>query len=396
MLQKAQAEARRYQRLVRKHLGPSMSFHLIISGFGKNGGIGALPPYTLELKKKKPAVIVVENPNGPISVALSRGVLSAAECISLIVSGSLKLRALGRFEMEDSAPFEQTVMETPIRMLRESPETAEKVYIFADDQALHFDEGVFQYEENGNTVEVRSEVREGDEKGGIHILLVHGFMGLYSYINLLIGLPSAWRISALRRGKHAKTLSTAEIFPHYANSLREMILRNWRSKQPTPICCHSFAGSISDHLLLSVLDDYNDPLPEFKRLKAEDRRLIEALRTTGIIQIATWAPSDLCHITSNIERMRARNQSDEKPDFTSPKKIYDLTPQGKLKLNEEHRKGLISTPAVLKTLMKLPGFEGLVNALNAAVRALTKRVNLSKLLKHQEAPTGSACWVDVC
>ena len=387
-LKKARGEARRYQAQLRKLLGPTMSFHLIISGFGRNGGIGAFPPYTPALKRKTPAVIVVENPAGAISVALNRGVLTAAETISLIVSGSLKLRALGRFEMEDSAAFEQTVMETPIRMLREDPETAEKVYIFADDQALHFDEGTFQFEENGKTVEIKSEVRDGDEKGGIHILLVHGFMGLYSYINLLIRLPSAWRVSALRRGKYAKTLPDAEVFPHYANTLRKMILRNWRSKRPTPICCHSFAGSISDHLLLSVLRHYDDPLPELDQLKAEDRRLIEALQTAGVIHIATWAPSDLCHITPNIEKLRARKKGNGSGAFSSPKHIYDVTAEGSLTLNRAHREGLISTPPVLEKLMKAPGIEGFVNALNVGVRFLAKKVDVSKLLKHQEAPYG--------
>jgi 6-phosphogluconolactonase/glucosamine-6-phosphate isomerase/deaminase len=387
-LENARREARRYQSLLRKLLGPSMSFHLIISGFGRNGGIGAFPPYTPALKRKKPAIIVVENPNGALSVALNRGVLTAAETISLIVSGSLKLRALGRFEMEDSAAFEQTVMETPIRMLRESPETAEKVYIFADDRALHFDEGVFRFEENGKTIEIKSEVRDGDENGGIHILLVHGFMGLYSYINLLIRLPSAWRVSALRRGKHAKTLPDAEVFPHYANTVRKMILKNWRANRPTPICCHSFAGSISDHLLLSVLRDYDDPLPEFDQLKGEDRRLIEALRSSGVIQIATWAPSDICHITPNIERIRSRKKSKNRHEFSTPKTIYDFTPDGNLVLNELHRDGLISTPAVLETLLKLPGIESLVDALNVGIRHLVKRLDIARLLKHQEAPYG--------
>lgn len=385
---KARVEAGRYQRLLGKLLGPDMAFHLVISGFGKNGGIGAFPPYTPELKKKKAAVIVVENPNGAISVALNRGVLTAADCVALIVSGSLKLRALGRFEMEDSAPFEQAVMETPIRMFRDSRETAEKVYIFADERALHFDEEVFRYKESGKDIEIRSEVREGDEADGIHILLVHGFMGLYSYINLLIGLPSAWKISALRRGKHARTLPAEEVFPHYANTARKMILHNWRSGRPTPICCHSFAGNISDHLLLSVLEDYADPLPDFDRLKESDRQLIEALQVAGIIHIATWAPSDLCHITPNIENMRAARGKDGKASGTAsiPTEIYDIAPGGKLVLNREHTEGLKAMPPVLQTVMKVPGIERLVDGITVLVRHLAKSIDLQRLGMHQEAP----------
>ncbi len=394
-LQAARREAGRYQRTVRRLLGPAMSFHLIISGFGRNGGIGALAPYTPELKTKTPAVMVVQNPSGAISIALNRGVFTAAESISLIVSGNLKLRALGRFEMEDAASFEQTVMETPIRMLRETRDIAQKVYIFADNQALLFDEGVFQYEEDGKTIEIKSELREGDEERGIHILLVHGFMGLYSYINLLIRLPSAWKVSALRRGKHAKTLPGAEVFPHYANTLRKMILRNWRSRRPTPICCHSFAGSISDHLLLSVLDDYGDELPDFEELKTEDRRLIEGLRAGGIIHIATWAPSDYRHITPNIDKLRARGkQGKAKPEVSSPKKIYQTTRDGKLELNEEHRNGLVSTPAALEKVIGLPGFEAVVNALNLGVRYLAQKLDLQRIMKQENAPYGQRLLSD--
>jgi 6-phosphogluconolactonase/glucosamine-6-phosphate isomerase/deaminase len=387
-LEAAEREARRYQGMLRKFLGPSMSFHLIISGIGKNGGLGAFAPYTPELRRKKPAVLSLDKPNGAISVAVNRGVLTAADRISLIIAGSLKLRALGRFEMDDSANFEQTVMETPIRMLRENQEIAEKVYIFADDRALLFEEGVFQYREDGHALEIKSEVREGDEPGGIHILLVHGFMGLYSYINLLIRLPSAWRVSALRRGTHAKTLPHQEVFPHYASALRKMLLRNWRAKRPTPICCHSMAGIISDHVLLSILDDYDDPLPEFDQLKQEDRRLVEALQIGGVIHIATWAPSDTNHITRNTEAIRANKEDRAAVDFSGPTEIYELDRDGKLALNEEHRSGMMSTPPVLEKIMKLRSTETLINGINVAIRFMAARVNLQKLLKQESAPYG--------
>ena len=387
-LEAAEGEARRYQSLLRELLGPSMSFHMIITGISKDGGLGAFTPYTNELRRKKPATLVLEKPDGAISVALNRGILTAADCISLIISGSHKLRALGRFEMEDSAGFEQTVMETPIRMLRETREIAEKVHIFADDRALLFEEGVFEFSENGKSLEVKSEVREGNEKRGVHILLVHGFMGLYSYINLLIRLPSAWKVSALRRGSHAKTLPDDEVFPHYASVIRKMILKDWRSKRPTPICCHSMAGIISDHLLLSMLENYDDDLPDFERLKPEDRRLIEAMRAGGIILIATWAPSDTCHITRNIQNLRTHRSEGATLDFSGPKEIYEHTPEGRLRLNREHAEGLDSTPRVLEKMMKIPGIERMINGFNFGLRQVVKRLDLQKLMKQKEAPYG--------
>ena len=51
----------------------------------------------------------------------------------------------------------------------------------------------------------KAETREGEEAKGPHILLLHGFMGLFSFTSFLVRLPSAWTVSALHRGSHAKT-----------------------------------------------------------------------------------------------------------------------------------------------------------------------------------------------
>ena len=207
----ANSEATRYCKLIKNCVGESMSFHLIISGIARDGGIGAFSPYHPALKKKAPGVVILEQNDGALRIALNRGVFTSAERISLIISGTMKLNALGRFEMDDYAPFEQTVMETPLRMLRENEAIAEKVYVFADDDALHFAEGVLLFTEGGKKFRVRGEVREGLESNGIIIQLVHGFMGLYSHINLIIKLPSNWEVSALHRGKKAKKMPESEL-----------------------------------------------------------------------------------------------------------------------------------------------------------------------------------------
>ncbi len=383
----ARAEATRYQQLLKTLLGEELRFHIIISGVGKDGSLGALTPYTAELFMKKPAVVALQNDVNRISIALNRGIVTAADCVSLVVSGSHKLRALGRFEMDDSAGFEQTVLETPIRMLRETRETAERVYIFADDRALLFEEDVFQYQENGQTVEIKSEVREGDEPGGIHILLVHGFMGLYTYVNLLIRLPRAWQVSALRRGKHAKNLPDSEVFPQYAKDLRKIILHNWRQGRPTPICCHSMAGLISDHLLLSVLSDYGDELPDFNRLKKQDRQLIEALRAAGIIHIATWSPTDVGHFMHNFEN-RKKDQRRRRSKSVPPTEIYLAADDGSLQLKDEVVDGMMSMPAPMGKIINYPATEKVINALNLGVRQLLGRVNLQKMMGNRNAPYG--------
>jgi 6-phosphogluconolactonase/glucosamine-6-phosphate isomerase/deaminase len=321
-LQLARAESKRYQQDIQARLGGSMSFHLVVSGIGKDGTLGAFTPYTPELTARPSGVAVLRQESGAIRVALNRGVLTNAERVSLIVSGSLKLKALGRFEMEESADFEQTVMETPLRMLRETPEIAEKVYIFADEQSLHFDETVFEYREKGETIRNKAETRAGDELNGVHALLMHGFMGLFSFTNLLIRLPSSWTVSAMHRGGHAKNLESDEIFPHYARALRKAILKNWRQGRPTPVTSHSIGGVISDHLLLSLLDDYDAPIRTYEDLTPQNRQLVDALRASGMINLATWAPSDGLNTGENVRAVISHYRHNTPLDFSGFPRVY--------------------------------------------------------------------------
>ncbi|MGL4566830.1 MAG: hypothetical protein ACRCVD_16160, partial [Halioglobus sp.] len=247
---------------------------------------------------------------------------------------------------------------------------------------------LFQYREHGRIVKVKSEVREGDEDNGIHMLLVHGFMGLYTYINLLIRLPSAWKVSALRRGKHAKKLPNEEVFPHYANALRKIVLKNWQDGRPAPICCHSMAGVISDHLLISVLEDYQDELPELDQLGEEDRQLIDALRAGGIFHIATWAPSDSRHIKLNFDNMQAHKRRGDPLDYSGPASIYRRSVGGGLALNREHCDGLIGSPAAVETILKFWTTEKLVSAMTVGIRIFLRKKGMQKLMSRQDAPYG--------
>ena len=384
----ADDEATRYDELIRQCVGESMSFHLIISGIARDGGIGALAPYNPALKVKTPSVMILEQNNGSLRIALNRGVFTSAERISLIISGSMKLNALGRFEMDDYAPFEQTVMETPLRMLRENEAIAEKVYVFADDKALHFAEGVLLFTEGGKKFRVRGEVREALETDGIIIQLVHGFMGLYSHINLIIKLPSNWEVSALHRGKKAKKMPESELFPHYALCLRKAVLRNWSKGRPTPICCHSMGGIISDHLLLSTVGYEHRPPPEFEDLGREDQAVIEALRASGIIHLAAWVPIDVVHLLSTVNSLTGHLRRGESLDYSGPTDLYDLNLHGGLQFNERHRQTMVERPTVIERLMHFPGTEYLINTLNITLRHLLSKKDWQQTLSSREIPYG--------
>ena len=383
----ARAECQRYQRDIMNRLGRSMSFDIIVSGVGKDGTIGALSPYRPELAIKKPGVVVLKQDSGALRIALNRGVLTNAGCISLMVAGSLKLMALGRFEMDEAADFEQTVMETPLRMLRESREIAEKVYIFADEQALHFDETVFEYQEKGTVIQHKAETRQGKEKDGVHILLMHGFMGLFSFTNLLIRLPSAWRVSALHRGKHAKFLDSDEIFPHYARSLRKAILKNWRSGRPVPIAGHSIAGAIIDHLLLSLLDHDDEDIPAYKNLKAEDKQLVDALRAGGVISLAGWTPSDGLHAGKNIKTVVSHYREDTALDYSGFDQIYSEDANGKLQAVQsdaiaQSRDSMGPLDIFLDRKMARP----VVSSMNGALRLLLNNRTVQHYMLNVDLP----------
>jgi 6-phosphogluconolactonase/glucosamine-6-phosphate isomerase/deaminase len=383
----ARAEGMRYQKYIQGKLGASMAFHHIVSGIGKDGTLGALTPYTPELATKEPGVLVLRQGSGALRVAQNRGVLTNAERISLIVSGSLKLKALGRFEMEESAPFEQTVMETPLRMLRETKEIAEKVTIFADEKSLHFDETVFEYSENNVKIQNKAETRKGDEEDGIHALLIHGFMGLFSFTNLLIRLPSAWKVSALHRGKHAKNLANDEIFPHYARAVRKAVLKNWRRGRPTPVTSHSIGGVISDHLLLSLLEDYEAPIPGYQQLKPENRELVDALRAGGMINLATWAPSDGLNTGENVAGVISHYRKKTPLDFSGFPQIYDETDEGALSLVEdidlEQAAGSMSgLDRFLRRYIARP----LIAGLNQGIRRLLSRRKVQQRMLNSDNP----------
>ena len=381
----ATQEAERYQRDIQNRLGGSMQFHCIISGIGKNGTLGAFAPYTPELAITEPGVEVLKQDSGALRVALNRGVLVNAEFISLIVAGHHKLRALGRFEMEETADFEQTVMETPLRMLRESRETAEKVYIFADEQSLHFEETLFEFSEQGVLMQNKAETRPGEETDGTHILLMHGFMGLFSFTNFLVRLPSAWTVSALHRGSYAKTLPDAEIFPFYARVLRKAILKIWRQGRPVPYAGHSIAGVISDHLLLSIIGDYDGDITPYEELGTENRQLVDALRASGIIHLATWAPTDGPHTGENIKHLVSHYRNNTPLDYSGFGSTYDGSRE-RLQATEEAAVADDDRIAGLGNFLEKRAAEPLVNSFNVVMRSLLNNRTVQQRMLNTNSP----------
>jgi hypothetical protein len=146
------------------------------------------------------------------------------------------------------------------------------------------------------------------------------------------------------------------------------------------------AGVISDHLLLSVLSDYDDELPEFEDLKVEDRQLIEALRCGGIIHLATWAPTDVCHIAETLDNLVAHIRRDEPLDYSGPQSIYNLTFEGALDLNSEHCDALDRRPLWLEQMMKFPGTESGVNMVSTLMRYLLDKKEVQQLISDRETP----------
>jgi 6-phosphogluconolactonase/glucosamine-6-phosphate isomerase/deaminase len=383
----AREECERYQQDIEHKVGGTLALHCIVSGIGKDGTIGAFAPYTPELSIREPGAVILKQESGALRIALNRGVLTNAEHVSLLVSGNLKLKALGRFEMDESADFEQTVMETPLRLLRESYETAEKVYIFADEQALHFDETVFEYREKGEDIQNKAETREGEEIHGIHILLMHGFMGLFSFANLLIRLPSAWTVSALHRGSRAKFLPKEEVFPHYARVLRKAILKNWRRGRPVPVAGHSIAGLIMDHLLISVLDDPDADIPPYEQLSRENQDLVNALRASGIIYLASWAPLDGPNTGENVKSLVSHLKERTELDYGGFEQHYRYNKAGKLEpIHQEALADAASSMAGLNRFLDRQLARPLVNSMNLGLRSFLNNRTVQQRMLNADMP----------
>lgn len=384
-IKRAHNEAERYQKDIRNKLGATMEFHYIISGIGKDGTLGTFEPYMRELAVKEPQAIVIRRGADALRVALNRGVLINGESISLIVSGHLKLRALGRFEISDSADFEQTVMETPLRMLRETYDIARKVYIFADETSLHFEETQFKYTENGKSLYNKAETRKGDEDNGPHILLLHGFMGLFSFTNFLVRLPSAWTVSALHRGSRAKALVKDDIFPHYASVLRQVILTTWRQGSPAPIAVHSIAGVICDHLLLSLLDHYDAPITPYAELNSKNRTLVDALRAGGIVHLAAWAPTDGLHTRENIRAVISHYQQKTHLDYSGFARVYHQLNDGLATTEQSTVSKKDSLPG-LNYFLDSRVAEPVVGGLNFLLRSLLNNKSVQQRLLNINSP----------
>ena len=383
----AKAECERYQQDICLKLGATMAFHCIISGIGKDGTLGAFSPYTPELAQKEPGAMLLKKDNGALRVALNRGVLTNAGFVSLIVSGSLKLKALGRLEMEESTDFEQTVMETPLRLLREDWETAERVFIFADEKALHFEETVFEYSDRGELVQNKAETRQGDEELGVHALLIHGFLGLFSFANLLIRLPSSWTVSALHRGSRAKFLDSDQIFPHYARVLRKAVLKIWRQGRPVPVAGHSIAGVIMDHLLLSLLPDYEADIVPYEELRRDDRDLVDALRASGLIHLATWSPCDGPNTGENVKSLVGHLRHHSALDYSGFEHNYHLDGDGRLQ--PHHAQALADSAESLSGLdrfLQRKLARPLVNSLNLGVRSLLNNRTVQQRMLNADIP----------
>lgn len=386
-LKLARAECERYQADIRDKLGASMAFHCIICGIGKDGSLGALKPYTPELAQTEPGALVLQQANGALRITLNRGVFNHAGFISLIVSGTLKLQAIGRLEMSDYADFEQTVMETPLRLLRETWDIADRVYVFADEQSLHFDETVFEFSERGELIQNKAETRRGDEERGVHALLIHGYLGLFSLTNLLIKLPSSWTVSAVHRGSRAKFLRNEEIFPHHGRVLRKAVLKIWRQGRPVPVLGHSMGGVILDHLLLTLLTGYDAEIRPYNQLGKEQRDLVDALRASGIIHLATFAPVDGPNAGENIKSLVSHLRKGTPLDYGGFERIYEQDADGKLlPIYRQEVAESADSLAGLDRFLRRRAARPLVNSLNVGIRSLLNNPRVQQQLLNANTP----------
>jgi hypothetical protein len=147
-------------------------------------------------------------------------------------------------------------------------------------------------------------------------------------------------------------------------------------------------GVISDHLLLSTVGHEMQPLPEFDQLPKENQAVIEALRASGIIHLAAWAPTDVVHLLTTADNLKEHLRRRGPLDYSGPQDLYTLNLHGGLQFNERHRQTMIDRPRLVEKLLRMPATEFVVNALNSTIRSILAKKDLQKMLSQREVPYG--------
>jgi hypothetical protein len=211
-------------------------------------------------------------------------------------------------------------------------------------------------------------------------------MGLFSFANFLIRLPSAWTVSALHRGSHAKTLENEEVFPHYARVLRKAILTIWGLGRAAPFAGHSIAGVISDHLLLTLLDGNSDaPITPYDKLKGNNRKLVDALRAGGIIHLAAWAPVDGLHARENIKAVIAHYRQKANLDYSGFERVYQRH-EDALLTTEKASVSQDDSLSALDYFLNTSIAEPVVGSLNVLMRSLLKNKTVQQRMLNITSP----------
>jgi hypothetical protein len=210
-------------------------------------------------------------------------------------------------------------------------------------------------------------------------------MGLLLYSNLLVRLPSAWRVSALHRGSHAKTLPNDEIFPHYARVLRKAILKIWQQGRPAPVVGHSIAGVMLDHLLLSIASDYDAPITPYAKLKGDNKQLVDALRASGIIYLAAWAPTDAVHTGENVRNVISHHRQNTLLDYSGFDKTY-IHNRGRLEPNRDAAVKESDNLHRLGKFLNTRAAEPMVNSFNMVMRYLLNHKTVQQRMLNTNIP----------
>jgi len=120
-------------------------------------------------------------------------------------------------------------------------------------------------------------------------------------------------------------------------------------------------------------------------LGKEDQKLIEALRVGGVIQLASWAPSDIRHVTQTAKSLISHLLRKKPLEYSGPSSIYTPDPKEGLKLNEACE-AMRNPLFLLNFLMELPGASFGISTMNTALRYFLSKTDIQRELSNREIP----------
>jgi hypothetical protein len=139
--------------------------------------------------------------------------------------------------------------------------------------------------------------------------------------------------------------------------------------------------------LLSLLDNYQADIPEYAQLGKENRQLVDALRASGVIHLATWSPCDGPSTGENIKSLVSHVRHKTELNYGGLERNYTNAPTGGLQpVHREKLADSASSMAGLDRFLQRRISRPLVNGMTLGLRLLLNNQKVQQRMLNAKMP----------